>query len=1104
MWPKNCTSSLQPGWMTASGGFPVSGRNNSNIRNQTTTHGLKLANWNVRSLLDRDTRPERQTALVAKTLAAYDIDIAALSETRLSGEGSLNEVGQGYTFFWRGVPDGHPRIHGVGFAIKNSIVRSLTELPVGYSERLMTVRIPLVKSNYLTLISAYAPTLVATEESKDEFYSLLESTLQTVDQRDKLVMMGDFNARVGKDHVVWQGVIGKHGTGNMNPNGLRFLTLCQEFGLQITNTMFQSQDKYKNTWRHPRSGHWHMIDHVALRKRDAKECRITRVMRGAECGTDHRMQRTVLSVKVRPPLPKRGMTSRKLNLNRLKSEDCSVALREQTATVLESLPISSSTSLSEAWSIAVEKIGNVATAVLGHQSKRHRDWFNENDAELTKSVQNKNVAHNNYLARPTTDNRNKFKLLQAKLQRETRHLKDSWWVAQAHEIQCCADEGRIQGFYEAIKRVNGPTTNAICPLKASDGTLLKDKAGILARWAEYFCTLLNSANPTDPSAIDELPQLPVATEMDAVISESEVSEAIKSLKAGKAAGPDGLPPDLFIHGGPAMIKLLTDFCRRCWQERDVPSQWLRANIVTIYKKKGAKSDCGNHRGLSLLDVAGKVLAKVLNKRFNNCIAERILPESQSGFRAGRSTTDMIFVCRQIIEKASEQQEPISIGFVDLRKAFDTVNREMLFGVLERFGCPPTFLHLVKALHTNNTATVRVGGELSEAFAVSMGVKQGCVLAPLLFNVFLLAVTILATSEHATEPNAGVKLRYRCDGGAFRLQRLRARGRVSQVNVRDLQYADDAAVLARTPEELQTEMTQTNTQFSRMGLQMNKEKTEVMHRPTGQEQPAVIIDGSQLPVTTDFTYLGSIISNSGSIEREVTHRISRASAAFGCLKDRVYLNRHLKLSTKIRVYNAIVISTLLYGSETWPPYATHLRVLNKFHLQCLRKMLRITWRDKITNNEVLTRCGSSHVHSMLAQRTLRWAGHVERMGSDRLPKTVFYAELATGRRPVGRPKKRYKDHLKDTLQRCSLPPGDFESLAADRVGWRVATRRGIDHYEAALRQKNEERRRARHQQDASLDQTNTSLACLEGCGRFFRSGAGLASHMRAHQRRRHGS
>ena len=140
----------------------------------------KFANWNVRTLLDNDSRPERQTALVAKALAAYEIDIAALSETRLAGEGSNNEVGQGYTFFWSGYPEGQPRIHGVGYAIKNSILNSLSELPVGHSPRLITLRIPLEKSNYMTIVSAHAPTLVATEESKDEFYSDLTAVLQAV------------------------------------------------------------------------------------------------------------------------------------------------------------------------------------------------------------------------------------------------------------------------------------------------------------------------------------------------------------------------------------------------------------------------------------------------------------------------------------------------------------------------------------------------------------------------------------------------------------------------------------------------------------------------------------------------------------------------------------------------------------------------------------------------------------------------------------------------------------------------------------------------------------------------------------------------------------
>ena len=1040
---------------------------------------------------------------MAKTLLAYDIDIAALSETRLSGEGSLTEIGQGYTFFWRGVPEGQPRIHGVGLAVRSSLLKSIQELPVGHSERLMTVRIPLERSNHMTIISAYAPTLAATEETKDEFYASLAAVLQTVERGDRLVLMGDFNARVGSDYMIWEGVLGRHGTGKMNSNGLRFLSLCSEFGLVITNTMYQLKNKHKNTWKHPRSGHWHMIDHVAIRRRDAKECRLTRVMRGADCSTDHRMQRTLLTVKIRPPVRRRGVTARKLDTNKLKSPEITHNFEERISAALEGV-LPSNMSLSVAWATAAERLSRVAVDVLGYRKKKHRDWFDENDEELNLLVAAKNSAHNSYLSNPSRHNHTNWKQLQSQLQRETRRLKNDWWIMQAQEIQRYADEGQAQSFYDAIKRVNGPPTSCVNPLKSSDGAqLLKSKEDILKRWAEYFGALLNSANPTDMSAIEELPQYPIATEMDEPITETEVAKAIKSMKSGKAAGPDGLPPDLFRHGGAALLQFLTEFSQRCWQEKTVPTQWLRANIVTIYKRKGEKSECGNYRGLSLLDVAGKIFTKVLNSRFNKYLAEKILPETQSGFRAGRGTTDMIFVCRQMLEKGREQQAPISMGFVDLKKAFDTVNREMLFAVLERFGCPPTFLALIKALHTGNTATVRVGGELSDDFGVSMGVKQGCVLAPLLFNVFLLAVTLLATNEpdEAQQEIGGVRLRYRFDGGAFNLQRLRARGLVDYVSVRDLQYADDAAVLAGGPEELQAEMTQTNRQYSRLGLLMNKTKTEIMHRPTSthSEPLAITIDGTQLPEATDFTYLGSIISNNCSLDREINNRISRASAAFGQLKDRVYLNSNLRLNTKMKVYEAIVLSILLYSSETWTPYSSQVKVLNKFHLQCLRKMLRITWRDKITNNEVLSRCGSAHIQSILAKRTLRWVGHVERMEANRLPKQVFYSELAVGQRPIGRPKKRYKDHVKDTLKRCNIPPSGFERTATDRDEWRRAIMTGADHYELTLRERNEASRRARHQQNP-VNPANRGLVVCRECGRAFRSGAGLASHERAHLRR----
>ena len=209
----------------------------------------------VRTLLDRDktNRPERRTALVARELKRYSIDIAALSETRFPDEGSLKEEQGAYTFFWKGKPQAEDRIHGVGFAIRTFIIKNLPDPPVGINERLMRLRIPLSKTRFATIISAYAPTLTSPEDAKEQFYRQLSDLIQSTSKNNKIVLLGDFNARVGKENSSWENVLGSHGVGKANDNGLLLLSFCAEQGLCITNTLFRMADKFKTTWMHPRS-----------------------------------------------------------------------------------------------------------------------------------------------------------------------------------------------------------------------------------------------------------------------------------------------------------------------------------------------------------------------------------------------------------------------------------------------------------------------------------------------------------------------------------------------------------------------------------------------------------------------------------------------------------------------------------------------------------------------------------------------------------------------------------------------------------------------------------------------------------------------------------
>lgn len=180
---------------------------------------MTLAQWNVRTLLDREeaNRPERRTALVAMELAKYDIDIAALCETRISESGSLNDMD--YTFFWSGRPNGEKREAGVGFAMRRNIASMMIETPLPISDRIMSMRLPLTKNNSATFISVYAPTLTNPDDKKEEFYNLLAETLRRVPRTDKLILMGDFNARIGSDYNKWPSVLGKYGIGKCNSNG---------------------------------------------------------------------------------------------------------------------------------------------------------------------------------------------------------------------------------------------------------------------------------------------------------------------------------------------------------------------------------------------------------------------------------------------------------------------------------------------------------------------------------------------------------------------------------------------------------------------------------------------------------------------------------------------------------------------------------------------------------------------------------------------------------------------------------------------------------------------------------------------------------------------
>ena len=231
------------------------------------------------------------------------------------------------------------------------------------------------------------------------------------------------------------------------------------------------------------------------------------------------------------------------------------------------------------------------------------------------------------------------------------------------------------------------------------------------------------------------------------------------------------------------------------------------------------------------------------------------------------------------------------------------------------------------------------------------------------------------------------------------------------------------------------------------------------------------------------------NSAGNLDDEGLCRISRASQAFGRLHTRVWHERGISIKTKLSVYRAVVLPSLLYGCETWTCYRRHIKKLDQFHLRCLRKVLRVSWKDHVPNQEILHRAELTGIEAMLNLAQLRWSGHVTRMDDSRLPKQLFHAELSTGKRHKGGQRKRYKDVLKLTLKAYNIPVDEWQALAQDRPDWRAAIRKGTKHFERSRLQSLDDKRSARKNR---VPNPSTAVPCRL-CGKICASTFRLQAH-----------
>ena len=956
---------------------------------------------------------------IGKMFRKRKLGVLALSETKMRGKGEV--VFGGVEGRKSGVEDGRAR-EGVAILLSEEVKGCVTEWGE-VSARLMWVRLKFGQERW-AVVSAYGPGSERDDNERDQFWNELRDCVSSFGDNVNVVVLGDLNARVG--NTVIGGVTARFGVPGVNGSGERLIDMCIDQELVVGNTYFKKKKKNKFTWARVVGGRVverALMDYVLVPKRVVGRLLDVHVYRGEAGGmSDHYLVQGRLQVAGgREGTGRRGKVREVLNLRELDKGEKLAEYREKIAEEWERVRGREKEGVESEWSLFKEGVLRCAREVcgtrkIGGRRRQGSEWWNE---EMNQVVAEKRRAFECWLRDNNEQTRERYREKKREVKRKVREVKRR---ADARWGRCLADNfaENKKMFWKEVKQLRKEGGRKEETVKDVNGQLLTEERAVNRRWAEHFEGLLNfeddrEARITAIAFEQGVPRMGRCN--NSLVAKGEVEEALKIMRTGKAAGRDGIAPECLKKGGPALVEWLVRLLCVCFEAGVVPADWRMATMVPIYKGKGDKYVCGNYRGISLLSMVGKIFGRVLINRIREG-TEEVLREEQCGFRRGRGCVDQVFVVRQICEKYLAKGKDSFWAFMDLEKAYDRVDREAMWRMLGIYGVGGKLLSAIKSFYVDSRACVRVGDMESDSFGVKVGLRQGCVMSPWLFNVYMDGVV--------REVNTRV--------GERGLSLTGERGQNWVVN--QVLFADDTALVADTEEALQQLVTEFGRVCERRKLKVNVGKSKVM-RCTRRDvvgELRVNLGGERLEEVGSFRYLGSQVTRSGEIGEEVRYRVGEAGKVMGGMK-KVWKNRDLGMGVKRRLYESVVVPTALYAAETWGMKTADRQRLDVLEMRCLRSMCGVTRWDRLRNEEVRRRTGVLlELSNRAEQRGLRWFGHVERMDEGRMVKRITGSDVR-GERPRGRPKFGWMDGVKRSLGERGVSVEQGRVRALDRKEWR---------------------------------------------------------------------
>ena len=940
---------------------------------------VSFGTWNIEGLTDL------KIFQLCAIMRKRSLGFLCLQETHLRYSGSRT-VGNGYVLITSGSDDDKRTYAGVGFLVapwlRSSIICFKT-----ITERICYLKLR-IHGGKATFFNAYAPHGGYDFLLRQSFFTDLQQVFNNTSSFGIKLLVGDMNARIhnptgGEDRVFVPHCFGNptyRPETNPDTNRELLLELCTALDLCVANTFFENsvaqQVTYHELWATPVDAlsyrNFAQLDLVILARLDLWKLQTIQSSMREAFASHHFLVEAAITLQncssgtsdVKQTAPRQDLSAVRVDEVRQSFANAFQSMASHVLIDQQSLDMHSEHVIKCLHTAAEKTLPKIC-------AKPRKPWIQTTTLELIEKRQH---------ARIEKDWPTERRLTQ-QIKRQARKDRAVW-----------TNDLLTDGSWSALKAFRRPLRVDSRKLRDENGELVES-----SERADTFATHLEHVQFVERPLAPMQTRQVIGTEIQTCggdICAQEVKTAISQLKKKRA--PIQVPAEYLQAVLETDLKdagwLLALF-QQCWSSKCIPSAWRKSIIVAIFKK-GNPEECANYRPISLVSVLYKAYATILLNRLKAAGVEGRLWDTQFAFKRGCSTEDALFIVRRRVDQAlALKGGRVFLLALDWQKAFDCIAPARLMDALRRFGIKPDLLQAIQNIYQDRVFVVRDSGNTSTERKQMAGISQGCPLSPMLFAIVMTIIMKDARDSLSDSAQAA------CANG----------------DLGEALFADDTLIISTQTTHLEEYMAAITRCGSEYGLQVHWGKVHLLSICC--DQAIRTPTGTTLQPETSMLYLGSMLHSDGRLGCEISRKIGAATASFNALKT-IWRHRGIPLARKCNLFEALVMSKVLYGlSCTWPLRA-EIRRLDGFQARCLRQIIGVkpAFISRVSNLQVREKARAEALSLKLkTMQTNLMRRVIKEPKKKALREVIFCKKITVFKhcafvRRIGRPRQNWMDEV----------------------------------------------------------------------------------------------